>query len=259
MAFNLDNTQTEIQYRIADAKVPTYNPLLSPESLASAVRASLITISRDMTLHMLSEFAGQNLSYYQLDTVCPGWSENFSSIEEVTYPAVAAFTGTTDYPVKLMPDLDWKIEPALVSSVRTLFLYMCKHIPKPTELVRVSYTGLHQLAGLDGAVVTTIQPAFETAFYDLAASNALTIVAADMARKDQPTISADHVNFDTTVKNIRGLASDYLDRYRLSLSASRKDGSPAAQDQFLHWNTGMQYGYSWLFHNPFPYYTPRNY
>lgn len=247
MAFTQDNAIVETRYRIADSK-QTNNRLLDEAALESVFRGALLRVSTDLTPELVTEFAGAGTSYYQLSTVLPLWVDKLSSIRSVVYPAVAFASANNAPPTPLDQQTGWTIEEAVVASARAQFLYFPGNIPTASELIRVLYTGVHTLSGLDGATATTIQAAYEQAFYDLCASRALLVVANDMARRDQPTVSVDIVNNMSSTTAIRKLSQDYMDSYLRAIGGVTKDGSPPSDGQFLNWDTQMQWGNSWMFH-----------
>src|SRR5688572_10967950 len=185
MAFDLENTELQTRYRIQDRESTGSAPFnhLGQADLQAAIQAALIDYSRDFPREVLTEFVGTDDNYYPLSTAAPSWSEGFSAIRWINYPA--AVVADNDYPVLLDPETDWSIEEVLAGSptpVRTLYLWLPRHTPGTDETIRLAYTTPQTLNGLLGATATTIYTAHETPFYDLCAYRALIFVATRLAQ-----------------------------------------------------------------------------
>src|SRR3990167_4524583 len=165
MAFDLANTYLEVRGRLQDQDAT--NPHLADADLTIAVRAALERFGGDRPRELVAEFAGDGGQYYALTTALVSWRDGFSSILWIDYPA--AVIASDEEPTLLDPALDWTIFPAILSSVRTLYLYFPNHSPTASETIRIAYTAPHTLDDLDAATATTIDAAFEAAFYHLAA------------------------------------------------------------------------------------------
>lgn len=220
MAFTLGNFYTEVRARLQDQSVS--NKHLSDADLRTAARAALLRHTVDMPQELLTEFVGDGSQYYPLGSGnnLASWSEGISSILWIDYPA--AVIASDGDPNLLDERLDWTIFPAILESVRTLYLYFPNHNPSTSETMRIAYTAPHTLNELDSASATTILDGFEQAFYHLGAGYALLEFAGLMAPKGNPIIQADVTDHNDVTERLRTQASKWFREYFIAIGLDPK-------------------------------------
>jgi hypothetical protein len=88
------------------------------------------------------DLAGDGGKYYAINsTNLPGYSDKFSRIESIQYPAEAVSEDAS--PVYLAPE-DWDEDYYVTAaSVQTRYLFLPNHAPAASETMRITYQGLY--------------------------------------------------------------------------------------------------------------------
>lgn len=103
-----------------------------------AIKSALQRYSRDKPLIEVDDVSGDGGRYYVLSTSLGSWSEEFSNVLEVEYPAA---TIASDEILQPLEPSEWSDEVKVdVSGTLTRHLYFPQHTPASTETFRVSYT-----------------------------------------------------------------------------------------------------------------------
>lgn len=110
------------------------NDLLSQVARLRNVRAAIERFSLDRTNKQMDDVAGTGSRYYAVATALTAWSEDFSRVVSIQYPAPVVASNET--PVYLEPE-DWQ-DDYKASDVR--YLYLPNHAPAATEKLRIEYT-----------------------------------------------------------------------------------------------------------------------
>jgi len=121
--------------------VPDYDTELSDEQCNRAVRAAVEQYSKDFPHFEVDDVTGDGGRYYALASVLDSWSEGFSRVAQIEYPAPAVASDET--PVYLDVE-DWR-DDYWTSDTR--YLYLPHHAPAATETMRIRYTKPYGWAG----------------------------------------------------------------------------------------------------------------
>jgi hypothetical protein len=115
----------------------------STEELTAAARyefikAAVERYSKDNPDTRTEDVTGDAGRYYVLSTILDYWSEGFSRIDQIQYPAPDV--ASDEVPIYLEPE-DWTEEYwAELAGVQTRYLYLPNHTPAATETMRITYT-----------------------------------------------------------------------------------------------------------------------
>lgn len=118
----------------AQSLVPDYDTELSDEQCNRAVRAAVEQYGEHFPDFEVDDVTGDAGKYYVLATSLDSWSEGFSRVVSIQYPAPTV--ASDEAPVYLDPN-DWR-DDYWASDVR--YLYLPNHAPAATEKMRVRYT-----------------------------------------------------------------------------------------------------------------------
>jgi hypothetical protein len=98
------------------------------------IRAAVERYSRDLPDDYVEDVTGDGGRYYDIASKLTYWSEGFSDIVGVEYPAA---TVSSDETPQMLDDDDWQDD---YWSGGTRYLYFPNHEPASTETIRVKYT-----------------------------------------------------------------------------------------------------------------------
>lgn len=102
------------------------------------IKAAVEEYSRDRPEERTEDVAGDGGRYYVLTTELDRWSEGFSIVKEIQYPAPTI--ASDEQPIYLDED-DWDDNYIAESGgVQTRHLYLPNHSPAATETMRITYT-----------------------------------------------------------------------------------------------------------------------
>ena len=135
-----------------------------------AFREALSRYNQDMPRVIVEDVTGDGSTY---DLTLTSWVDRFSSVRSVEYPAgyrPATFVDPNEYEV--------------YHTSNSAHLRLQLVTPGSGETVRVTYTGLHTLSGLDSAATTTVYAWHEDALVCLASSR-LMMRLADLYLHEQ--------------------------------------------------------------------------
>jgi len=121
--------------------IPDYDTELTDEQCNRAVRAAVEQYSADFPDEEYDDVSGDAGQYYALSTSLDNWTEGFSRIVSIEYPA--ATVASDEAPVYLDPE-DWR-DDFWAADVR--YLYLPNHAPAATETMRIRYTKPYAWAG----------------------------------------------------------------------------------------------------------------
>jgi len=98
------------------------------------IKAALERYSRDNPDEVIKDITGDGGNYYAIATSLTSWSEGFSQILKIEYPAPTVASDET--PIYLDPE-DWDDD---YWDGSTRYLYLPNHAPAATETLRVRHT-----------------------------------------------------------------------------------------------------------------------
>lgn len=119
------------------------------------ITAAVERYSRDRPDTSIEDVTGDGGKYYVLSTALDNWTEGFSRVVGIEYPAAAVASDET--PTYLEPE-DWDDAFwAEITGTQTRHLYLPNHAPAATETMRITYTvpWLWVAAGTGTAVAST--------------------------------------------------------------------------------------------------------
>lgn len=214
---------------------------LSLISRNDMVKAAVERYSHDFPDIASADITGDAGRYYVINTTnLPSWSEGFSQIVSIEYPAATVASDET--PPMLEPE-DWDAD-YWAGGVR--YLYLPNHAPAATEKIRVRYTAPYAWA----TSAVDVPPAHFYAVCNLAAGLTAEAIANKYSRTSDSTIAADSVDHlsraDQWSRRARELIKAYQDQ--LGISSGDGDGGTTGQPagEFVDWDTqpaGRQYLY----------------
>jgi hypothetical protein len=110
------------------------NDLLSVAARLRNIKAAIERYSQDKPNSQVDDVTGDAGRYYAIATALTEWSEDFSRVVGIQYPAPTVASDET--PVYLDPE-DWQ-DDYWAGNVR--YLYLPNHAPAATEKMRIQYT-----------------------------------------------------------------------------------------------------------------------
>jgi hypothetical protein len=170
-----------------DILIETDADIIATADVNEAIKAAVERYSKDAPDTSTEDVAGDAGRFYALGTVLDNWTEGFSRIESIEYPAAAVASDET--PVYLDAE-DWRDDFwAEISTVQTRHLYLPNHAPAATETMRITYTLPYLWTG--SPPVTTTPTGDFYAICHLAAGLACQTLAAKFAQSKDSTIAVD--------------------------------------------------------------------
>lgn len=122
----------------ADSLLKAYDDELTQLGREWNVKAALERYSHDKPDIAYKDVTGDGGNYYAIAANLTSWSEGFSQVIKVEYPA--ATVASDEMPVYLDPE-DWDDSYWDSSGVSPLrYLYLPNHAPAATEKIRIQYT-----------------------------------------------------------------------------------------------------------------------
>jgi len=217
---------------------------LSWEAREEIIKSAFQAYSHDAPNQHTDDVTGDGGNYYPLSgdsKVLADWSEGFSRIVNVEYPA--ASVADDEVPQYLEAE-DWRSD-YWASDVR--YLYMPNHSPAASEKMRVTYTIPYELAGTPETVAIPDQDFF--AVCELAAGMCCQATAAKYARIGDSTIGADSTEHVSKSRNFAARAKAFMESYREHMGLG-KDAGEGPAGEFVDWDTepGWPAGRRYVFH-----------
>lgn len=213
MSETLASLSAKVQSAIQDTG--TLMSASSGGDLEQSIREALENYSRVLPYVVVTDVAGDGATY---DLTLPGtYIDGFSRFTTIEYPAgqrVPAY----------LPSDAWVI----YRTASALKLRLRDDTPSATESVRLTYTALHTITGLDAAITTTIPANHTYAFVKLAAHFALLRLAARYISEREATLNLDNVDRQSKADVARRLADAFLKEYRDTLNLTAGEGPALA-------------------------------
>lgn len=182
--------------------------------LEESVRDALERYSRDEPQTLMLDLPGDGATY---EYVLPAtFSAGHSRVLSIEYPLSDRWAHAIDehrWMLYRAPD-GWRLR-------------LTEDTPTPGETVRVLYSAPQTIAGLDGALTTTIPPYHTQAFIKLAAAHALTRLANRFLHEQEAALGLDSVNRSTKADQARRLAAALDAAYQAQVGAPDSGVAPA--------------------------------
>lgn len=183
--------------------------------------------SKDAPYVKVADIAGDGSYEYALPA---DWSESFSLIKSVEYPAgkqVPVCLDASDFGV-------YKTESNLKLRFYTI-------TPQSGDIIRLTYITLYARGTIDSV------PAQDTdALCNLAAGLCCGALSRIYSQTSDPAIDADSVNYQGKANEYAKRAEELIIRY--SEHMGKKDGSPLAACGVRDWDTFFSWGGDYLIH-----------
>lgn len=183
---------------------------VSDANLYQQIKQAVVDYSRIRTRTLTVDLAGDGGKYYAIDsTNFPGYSDNFSRIISIEYPAYAVSADST--PVYLSNE-DWNEDYFAADEQRYLFLP--NHAPALTETMRISFLGGF-LWTASTTTTAVVQASHGFSVNDYVYKNALSVWVnagntANLLATHQVSAVADSGNFTAKVLQVDIPESDFF-------------------------------------------------
>lgn len=242
MSFALQTFRAQVDYLItAD------DDILSEDARDEMIKAAVERYSRDAPDTQTDDVTGDGGRFYSVATELASWSEGFSRVTEIEYPAATIASDET--PIYLEPE-DWRDDYwADAAGTQTRYLYLPNHSPAATETMRITYTIPYTFDSTMPLDVD-IPPGDFYAVCNLAACLCLQAIAARYARTSDSTIAADSVGHNARSDQFSRRAKEYCAFYMKHMGLDADPSVKAAGD-FVDWDTapGWPAGRDYIFHD----------
>lgn len=215
---------------------------LSSAARDEMVKAAIERYSTDRPDDVTADVTGDGGRYYVIPTILTSWSEGFSRIVSIEYPA--AVIASDEVPVYLDPE-DWDDN---YKSGSTRYLFLPNHSPAATETMRIKYTAPYVLS----ANAYDTPPGDFFAICNLAAGLACQAIAAKYSRTTDSTISADSVDHLTRAQEFSRRSREFIAMYNehigLGGDSDGAGGKVLPAGEFVDWDTAPGRNRQWLTH-----------
>lgn len=218
-----------------DYLIKASNDELAEAARNAMIKAAVETYSADRPDTETDDVTGDAGRYYNLVTSCSEWSEGFSRVLQIEYPAATVASDET--PLYLEPE-DWR-DDYWAGDVR--YLYLPSHAPAATEKMRITYTVPWGWSGTPSVTTTPVQDFY--AVCHLAAAYCCRAIAAAYSRTNDSTIAVDSVNHVTRADMFGRRAKEFETAYREHMGLDREGGGKGerAAGQFADWDTAPEW------------------
>ena len=241
MSTSRDTFVTQLLVLLASQSVDTTK--LPTQAQQAAVQQAVEEYSRDRPDTTTADVTGTGARYYAITTTLfAAWSEGFSQIKAIEYPAITIASGDT--PQYLEPD-DWRSDYR-AAGVR--YLYLPRHTPAATEKMRVTYTVPYSWSGTASA--TTTPAADFYAICNLSAAIACEILAVGYSPSSEAaSLMADAVNHRSKAQEYASRAKEFRELYARNMGFDQ-DKRVQSFSEFVDWDTAPNWptGRDYLFH-----------
>jgi len=215
---------------------------LPSASQQACIYAALEEYSRDRPDMEIDDVTGDGGRFYDIATVMTAWSEGFSRVQSVEYPA--ATIADDEEPQYLDPE-DWRDD---YWAADKRYLYLPNHAPAATETMRVTYMVPYAFSGTPSATTVPAQDFY--AICNLAAALCCEALAAGYSPSSEAsTLNADSVQHRSRAQEYAARAKEFRAFYELHLGLG-KEQEPKAAGAFVDWDTtpGWPAGRQYVFH-----------
>ena len=231
---------TQLQFlNQVDYLLSADNSEFDEEARRSQIDSAAELYSHDLPDEITTDITGDAGKYYDIAAGLASWSEGFSQVLAIEYPAV---TIANDETPTYLDHEDWD-DDYWASGTRYLFLP--NHAPAATEAIRVRYTAPYPL----GTSGYDIPGQHFYAVSHLAAGLSARAIAAKYSRTSDSTISVDAVDHLSRAQQWSRRADEFIKVYREELNIQDDNGvieRPAGE--FVDFDTEPSSARRYLFH-----------
>jgi hypothetical protein len=185
------------------------------------IEAAIERYSRDIPDEITADVTGDAGKYYPLAASLTAWSEGFSRILSIEYPALAVSADHLPQFIDTWNDDYW--------AGGTRYLFLPGHAPAATETMRIRYTAPYVKA----SNAYDIPPIDFNAVCQLATGYCCLAIATKYARTSDATISADSVDHAGRSERFRTQAQEWFRLYEehIGLTKSLLAGGAGGEGQ----------------------------
>ena len=214
------------------------NDELAAVARSEIAEAAIERYSHDKPDIITVDVTGDGGKFYAITTSLTKWSEGFSQIVRIEYPAPTV--ASDEAPTLLEPD-DYDDN---YWDGSTRYLYLPNHAPAATEALRVRYTAPY--TATNGAY--DIPAADFHAVCQLAAGLCAQAIAAKYSRSSDSTIAADSVNHLERSERWAARAREFIRLYEQFVGVDAESGKEQPAGEFVDWDTAPRNKARWLYH-----------
>ena len=217
---------------------------LSRDGREDLIQAAVARYSSDFPDAYSEDVSGDGGNYYAMSSLT-NWSEGFSRITEIEYPA--ATVASDEQPQYLERD-DWRDDYwAEISGTHTRHFYLPSHAPAATDTMRVTYT--RPYAWTSSPLQTTTPSEHFYAICKLAACLCCRAIATKYSRTSDSTILGDAVDHPSRAREFAERAREYCEAYQRDMNLLDDDENEAT-GEFVDWDTFPPWpaGREFIFH-----------
>jgi hypothetical protein len=199
---------------------------IGEEAYTRYIRRALRRYSIDKPRELAKDVTGTDSSYITINaTNFPGFVEHFSRVELVEARAPVVADNEQPNYIELQ---EWEY----YKNSTTLFLHLKNHKPTASDTIRILYTTIHTIDGLESETSDTIPTQDFDAIVYFAVSEALSALANKFAGTKDPTIRADVVNYRTKSREYREQSEYYRNLYKNWIAMPNKAASTVSDIDF---------------------------
>lgn len=189
---------------------PEINTELSEANQYQQIKQAVMDYSRVKPDPVTIDLTGNGTRYYAINaTNFPGYTEIFSRISKIEYPAQAV--STSYYPVYLVME-DWNED--YFDGAGQRYLFLPNHSPASTETMRITFSGLYAwIAGTTTTAVAQTTHGFVVGDYVYKNASNVWVNAgssANLLATHKVTAVADSGNFTATILVVAIPESDFF-------------------------------------------------
>lgn len=220
-----------------DVVTQTNDDDLAMADRKAAIRAALEHYNRDFPQIAVADVTGNATAYYKITTAAlPAWSEDFSQIQRIEYPAQAVSANAQP---QYLDREDWRDDYYVndVDGNRERYLYLENYAPAATDTLRITYTAPRVWTGTGVTEATTLPAQHLYAFSNLAGHYVCRATAAKYSKIGDSTLDVDSASHTTKAQEFAARARELLNVYRqqLSLPSPDSDRPERAAGTFLRY------------------------
>ncbi len=237
MTISLETFRVQVDYQI-DAD----DEMLSENAREELIKAALTEYSKDCPDIYSEDVTGDGGRYYAISALT-NWSEGFSNVTRIEYPAAAIASDET--PTYLDPD-DWVDDFwAEVGGTLTRHIYLKSAAPAATETMRVTYSMPYTFSSSPSAAGPAQQDFF--AICNLAACLCCRALATKFASLGNTLLNVDSSAHTTKASEYASRAEEYCTMYKSHMGLL-EGIAPASEFVDLDTAPGWPAGRQYIFH-----------
>jgi hypothetical protein len=194
------------------------NTELDDSKLAAMIKAAVERYSHDAPDDTTTDVDGDGSKYYDISDSLTSWSEGFSHVLSVEYPAPTV--ADDEPPVYLDPE-DWQDNYWYYGD---RYLFFPNHAPATGETIRVAYSVPYIWSGSPEAVDIPAGDLYALCY--LAAGLSCQAISAKYSRTSDATIAADSVSHTTRAGEFAQRAKEFIALYEKHMGLGDESGKP---------------------------------